>query len=625
MKFVWLILLIANSVLYGNALTIDEQFISSMSGDYQTNYEDPKKAWDADKILHDSTLKVYPKHFSTYSKSVFWSQFKIKNASAKSESIVLRNLRSGTDYVDVYLYRNGTLYQKILLGDLRSQEKQMILSTKSAFYVTLAPNDTITIVSRFDCLGSYDLQWEVSTTRHYSSVNSFELWFWGVFGGLISALILYNLTMYLNLKKTVFLAYIVHAGLLLWFQYAYSGVLFFLNTGINMLLLTLSTWIIPQLMLSVLGLFILLFFEFNKHNRFLTYLISSLVFINAGAAFVLSYAFINSDLLLYSNYFLMLAFVTLLIYFLIGIYAIYHRYPGGWYYLLGQGTYIGSIMYLIFVLAGQTPMGYLIYLIPISILIEMFAFSLALGSWVKKLRIEHEKSECLMIDEARFISIGKNIGMAVHQWKDPLSQLGSHIVYLKAKEYLGEPLSLEVRYHIDQMEQLIEHMKQTTNDLYESCTNVQSIGEFDLEEAILITLRFLQDRLILSNVQIESLLTKGIVATGSKNALVNILRILIDNSLNQFQKEQTHNPTISIKTKKDDMSITVIFEDNGGGIAISPIDNIFNINTSTRGSKGTGMGLAMAKLLVEKRLDAKIQVMNTADSARFEIVIPIKK
>lgn len=623
MKRLFLTLCLVLGSLTAKELQIHETFISAMSGPYQLSYEDPTHRLSAERIYHNTGLIPYPKLTASYSTNVYWSRFEIRNTGDHPSSIVIRNLRAGTDQIDVYLYRGDELSKTILLGDLRSQDDRLLLSPKSAFYVTVAPHETITVVSRFQTLGSYDLQWEVSSTSHYSFINSLELWFWGIYGGLTLALVLYNLMMYTHLKKGVFLAYVAHALFLLWFQYAYAGILYFLNIGIPLMPLTLSLWPVPYLMLTALGVFTLLFFEFHRTNRFIARLLTLIITLNLTVALILLYAFIDTRLLLYSNAFLLFSLVTLLIYFGIGVYALYRRYTGGWYYLIGEGSYIASLIYLSVVFAGKTPTGYLTYLVPIAILIEIFAFSMALGNRVKKLQTDYDMTLHARMDEARFISIGKSVGMAVHQWKDPLARLGSQLLYLKAQEYTGNLTKHDLSAHIEAMSELIEHMKESVNDVYESCTDIRSSRLFYLHESVDLAHRFLKDRLTLANVVLESTIPPTISAYGSKTALTNVLMTLIDNSIDQFESHPNNtNKSISISLTSTPQSLTLQIEDNGGGIAIRPISKIFEIDYSEKASQGAGIGLALVKILVEKRLSGTIDASNTADGALFQISLP---
>lgn len=92
-------------------------------------------------------------------------------------------------------------------------------------------------------------------------------------------------------------------------------------------------------------------------------------------------------------------------------------------------------------------------------------------------------------------------------------------------------------------------------------------------------------------------------------ALINIL------------KNASNRPTcnkISISSYKNPLYTSLIVEDNGGGIEKENINKIFKRFYKTPDSKGFGIGLAMAKTIVEKN-NGEISVSNTDTGARFEI------
>jgi two-component system, sensor histidine kinase LadS len=607
-----------------SVLKIDENFTFTTSGDTQINFEDPNGALNASDILEGRGI-VYPKQHAGFSKSIFWSRLDIQNTGNTPVAIVLRNIRAGTDKIDISLYREGKRVQTHSLGDLRSQQERSLIAPKSAFYVMIEPHETIKLVTRYQNTGSYDFLWEIFSTREYSSHNSFEIWFWGWFGGFIVAIMLYNLMLYVNTKRAIFLVYVIHSALLFWFQYAVNGVIYFLDTGIDLVFLTYSGWYIPFLMISALSLFIILFFEFHRTHKKLYYFLLTISATNFGLFVLFFYAYLYPNLFTYTQWFIGFTLLILIFFMGIGIYAVRQKYQGAWYYLIGEGSYILFFIYYDAILMGKTSSPYAMYIVPTGVLIEVTLFSLALGSWVKKLRLEHAKAECLIMDEARFTAIGKNIGMAVHQWKAPLSLLGSHVLYLKAKEYKGELLSDEIKAHINAMSDVIEHMKQTVNDIYDSCTDVKSVSSFLIYDTLDIALRFQNDRIILMNVDMVIDCPTDIDLVGSKHALTNVFMTLIDNSLTQFQFTQTPNPKIMIFVHKSEEYTNIVFEDNGGGITISPVSKVFEIDVSTKGSHGSGMGLALAKMMVEKRLRGTINVTNGSYGARFEIHIPLHK
>ena len=92
-------------------------------------------------------------------------------------------------------------------------------------------------------------------------------------------------------------------------------------------------------------------------------------------------------------------------------------------------------------------------------------------------------------------------------------------------------------------------------------------------------------------------------------ALINILK----NADNRLTCDK-----IRVSSYKNPLYTSLIVEDNGGGIAKENIKKIFKRFYKTPDSNGFGIGLAMAKTIVEKN-NGEISVSNTKEGARFEI------
>ena len=75
---------------------------------------------------------------------------------------------------------------------------------------------------------------------------------------------------------------------------------------------------------------------------------------------------------------------------------------------------------------------------------------------------------------------------------------------------------------------------------------------------------------------------------------------------------------ITISSEKNPLYTSLIIEDNGGGIAKDNMKKIFKRFYKTPDSNGFGIGLAMAKTIVEKN-NGEISVSNTEDGAKFEM------
>ena len=86
-------------------------------------------------------------------------------------------------------------------------------------------------------------------------------------------------------------------------------------------------------------------------------------------------------------------------------------------------------------------------------------------------------------------------------------------------------------------------------------------------------------------------------------------------------KNAVNRPTcdkIVLSSYKNPLYTSLIIEDNGGGIEKENMKKIFKRFYKTPDSNGFGIGLAMAKTIVEKN-NGEISVSNAKNGARFEI------
>jgi signal transduction histidine kinase len=97
--------------------------------------------------------------------------------------------------------------------------------------------------------------------------------------------------------------------------------------------------------------------------------------------------------------------------------------------------------------------------------------------------------------------------------------------------------------------------------------------------------------------------------------------ILIENAIKTFKNRDIKNPELKIDIVHDEKSVTIVLEDNAGGIAEKPIDKIFERYHSA--SDSSGIGLYLAKYVLMENLDGDISVENIDGGARFVIDLTI--
>ncbi len=538
------------------------------------------------------------------------------------------NPRAGTDKIDVSVYRENIHKESYVLGDLRPQSLRPIKSIKSVFSLDLEPNEEVDIITKFGSLGAMNLSWEIMTTQEYSFRNSMEIILYSLFGGMLIALIIYNTTLYFNLKEPALLLYVLHGFCLLWFQYAYDGMFYFLDLGINLIFLTISSWFIPHLMSAILISFTITFFKLKKRNKYFYTLLAFFALVNFLIFLLFLYQLIDSSLIIFTNYIIAITWISILVLMIFSIYALYKKYPGAIYFLIGEIVYLSVNVYVSIIIGGHIDLtNHFIYaFIPAASLFEMTLLSMALSSQIGDIKRDNDFKNTMIQEESKFVSVGKSIGNVTHQWKEPLSQLSSHLMYLESLHRLkkDEILLSEFGDNIEIMNGVLEYIKGSVNELYDFYSNSDHNGHFNLKKQIDIACKLQRDNLILSHVDVIVECAEEISVLGAKHAFSNVLMILFDNSIYQLVHTAIENPVITISVKQSDDKIEILFSDNGGGIDPKAITKIFTTPYTTKGEYGSGLGLPLSKKLVEERLYGKINIHNSDYGAVFTITLPIK-
>jgi C4-dicarboxylate-specific signal transduction histidine kinase len=81
-------------------------------------------------------------------------------------------------------------------------------------------------------------------------------------------------------------------------------------------------------------------------------------------------------------------------------------------------------------------------------------------------------------------------------------------------------------------------------------------------------------------------------------------------------------PVIHINVAKENDFIIITLADNAGGIDKEIMKHIFSPYRTSKGDKGTGLGLYMCKIIIEEHLNGTISADNIHDGAQFTIKLP---
>lgn len=223
----------------------------------------------------------------------------------------------------------------------------------------------------------------------------------------------------------------------------------------------------------------------------------------------------------------------------------------------------------------------------------------------------------------RLVTLGEVAAEIAHEVNNPAGIILTRAEYLKdemQEKNVDSTCVDDLNIIIQQTEKIAET---TRSILHFSRKLPQSFKETDLPELIKHSIKILEPRLKKNKIQIElNLPNQPIKIWGNYNQLEQVFCNLMNNSLDFIQPEKG-KITISInhdKNQKKSDKLVIIFEDNGPGISEENQNQIFNPFFTTKDStKGTGLGLFIAKNILSHHNGIIILDQNNKGGARFII------
>lgn len=234
---------------------------------------------------------------------------------------------------------------------------------------------------------------------------------------------------------------------------------------------------------------------------------------------------------------------------------------------------------------------------------------------VKKVK-DQEK---MLIAQSRLAAMGEMMSMIAHQWRQPLATSTLMITQHKITSML------ENRDR-DRRDEILDTISDTMIYLSDTIDDFQTYFKPDkqkeacaLQKVVERAANFSAARLKSHNIEIVVLCEKHIGIQTYFNELVQIALNLINNAIDAIAANHPERKQIRIVCEARDGAIYLHVSDTGGGIPANIIDRIFEPYFSSKGKNGTGLGLYMAKMIIERYLSGTISVANDDEGARFTI------
>lgn len=237
---------------------------------------------------------------------------------------------------------------------------------------------------------------------------------------------------------------------------------------------------------------------------------------------------------------------------------------------------------------------------------------------------EKTKHQDFIIQQSKLAEIGEIFSSIAHQWKTPLVEIAT-IAQEQLYDVEGAVDETKSVYVQDTMIQ-VKYMTETINDFQNFIKPSNKKIVFDVSCAITKMLNIIEHNLKYNYISINVNIDKKakLMVFGYRNEFMQTLLNIVNNAKDAILniKKENFKGKIDINVKNINKYVEIEIKDNGYGIEEKNLPYIFDSYYTTK-KDGHGIGLYMAKLIIEDKMNGKIEVKNIKDGVSFIIKLEL--
>lgn len=232
-----------------------------------------------------------------------------------------------------------------------------------------------------------------------------------------------------------------------------------------------------------------------------------------------------------------------------------------------------------------------------------------------------QEQERMLIQQSKLAAMGEMIGNIAHQWRQPLTALGVLIQDAEDAYTFGELDGPYLKKMVEDSMRLIQRMSTTINDFRNFFMPGKQKEHFLVSRAVEDALSIIHASLRNHDITITTEIVQDSEIYAYRNEYAQVLLNILSNAKDALLTRQPPDKRITILIEQTPAGQSrVSVSDNGGGIDGDIFDKIFDPYFTTKfKADGIGIGLYMAKTIIERNMHGNIHAENIPDGAKFVI------
>jgi signal transduction histidine kinase/ABC-type uncharacterized transport system substrate-binding protein len=240
----------------------------------------------------------------------------------------------------------------------------------------------------------------------------------------------------------------------------------------------------------------------------------------------------------------------------------------------------------------------------------------------KSALLEKTKHQEFIIQQSKLAEIGEIFSSIAHQWKSPLVEIAT---LAQEQLYSNEGAVDEKNsVYVNEIMLQVRYMTETINDFQQFIMPSNRKTVFDINEAVVNMIDIVRHNMKYNYIDVTIVVAPetNLLISGYRNELMQTLLNIVNNAKDAIMREKENKNikrgAIDIYICNDDNTVQIEIENNGGHMPTDHLKKIFEPYFTTK-KDGHGIGLYMAKLIIEDKMGGVIAVSNTKKGVKFTI------
>ncbi len=237
---------------------------------------------------------------------------------------------------------------------------------------------------------------------------------------------------------------------------------------------------------------------------------------------------------------------------------------------------------------------------------------------------KNREKDHMLIQQSRLAAMGEMVHYIAHQWRQPLNALSLLVRNIK-DDYDFQALTPEVMDRsVADAQRLLGRMSTTIDDFRDFFRPEKEMTQFDVSHAVEEAVFIMQGTLKSHGIELVEKLDPGVEAEGFPSQFAQAVLNILANAKEEILARKVAAGRIEIELQRQGETILLRVSDNAGGIAPEILPKIFDPYFTTK-DKGSGIGLYMAKTIIEHNMNGSISAANLGDGACFTLTVPVRQ